>query len=73
MICQNCRSAVATGRYVYGQGKVRNLTTLCDGCRLILQGMGMDLRSGQPIAKVEDTRPAWLRNLRSKDFTGSIA
>lgn len=72
MMCQNCRSAIATRRYGYGRGVVRNIAPLCDRCAETLTGLGMDLRA-ERVAPVTDTRPRWLRNLRAKDFTGSIA
>ena len=76
MICQNCRSAIATARYVYGHGAIRNLTVLCDPCAVSLRGIGMDLRVERATdygLERTDRRPVWLRNLKAKDFTGSIA
>jgi hypothetical protein len=76
MICQNCRSSIATSRYVYGLNGMRKLSVLCAPCAGSLVAIGMDLRAGRSSDRDlsrEDTRPAWVRNLKAKDFTGSIA
>jgi hypothetical protein len=76
MTCGNCRSAIATRRYAYGQGAIRNIAPLCDGCVASLEAIGMDLRPHQPTLRQavvrepeKDTRPMWLRNLTPKDMT----
>ena len=81
MKCGNCHEAIATRRYAYGQGAIRNIAPLCDGCVAILEGMGMDLRVQTPTLRQavvqpepEDKRPVWLRNLAPKIMDhGSIA
>lgn len=70
MRCGNCRSAIASRRYVYGQGALRGIAPLCDTCATALSAIGMDIRPGDREA---DTRPEWMRRLRAKDFTGSVA
>lgn len=78
MTCQNCRSSIATGRYSYNLGAVRMLTVLCEPCAASLRSVGMNLRDGRATDRdldrpAEDRRPVWLRNLRAKDFTGTVA
>jgi hypothetical protein len=73
MLCQNCRSAIATARYHYGIGSLRRITALCGTCSEKLAGMGMDLRVERRMAAT-DTRPVWLRNASAKVLDhGSIA
>jgi len=72
MICRNCKSAIATARYVAGVGALRTIAPLCDSCAASLNGMGFGfVRQAEPVA--QDTRPRWLRNLKAKDFSGSVA
>ncbi len=72
MNCGNCRSSIATTRYAYGR-PIRRITALCAPCAASLTALGMDLRASRAEAAPVDNRPAWVRNLRAKDFTGSIA
>lgn len=71
----NCRNGDCSNmgkRYIFGLGHTRQLTVLCDDCAAKLSAIGMNLRSEDRSAE-RDTRPAWLRNLKPRDMTGSIA
>ena len=69
MICQNCRSNIATRRYHYGLGAMRRLTVLDDECAEKLRQIGMDLRVEGAIP--HQPKPRWFGHPR--DFTGSVA
>lgn len=71
MICRNGDCTHEGRRYVFGLGRTRQLTVLCDDCARSLSAIGMSIRAESP--EPVDPRPRWLRNLSPKDMTGGLA
>lgn len=72
MLCRNGDCTHIGKRYVIGFGVTRQLTVLCGLCAESLAGMGLHLRAERDPEPPDD-RPRWLRGLRAKDYTGSVA